>query len=94
MKKAEGKMTDPSEMETAAMGACLSPLGEYVGSIGMGRPLADYTRQEVLTLVEVVVTAYQQHMLIEHERLAARERAFFDYSPARLELAASAGGVL
>ena len=65
-------MTDPSEMETAAMGACLSPLGEYVGSIGMGRPLADYTRQEVLTLVEVVVTAYQQHMLIEHERLAAR----------------------
>jgi hypothetical protein len=94
MKKTEGKMTDPTEMETSAMGACLSPLGEYVGSIGMGRPLADYSRQEVLTLVEVVVTAYQQHMLIEHERQAARERAFFDDRLTRQQLATQAGGVL
>ena len=32
--------------------------------------------------------------LLERRAGAARERAFFDYSPARLELAASAGGVL
>jgi hypothetical protein len=78
MKKTEGKMTDPSEMETAAMGACLSPLGEYVGSIGMGRPLADYSRQEVLTLVEWWSQPTSSTCSFEHERLAARERAFFD----------------
>ena len=43
-------MVDPDEMEVAAMHACLAPLGEYVGSIGMQRPLADYSREEVLTL--------------------------------------------
>ena len=46
----------PRELEIAAMRACLSPLGDYVGDIGMERPLADYSREEVLTLVEVVVT--------------------------------------
>ena len=56
MTKTEARMIDPSDMELAAMRACLSPLGEYVGSIGMERPLADYTREEVLTLIDVVVT--------------------------------------
>ena len=51
MTKTEARMIDPSDMELAAMRACLSPLGEYVGSIGMERPLADYTREEVLTLI-------------------------------------------
>jgi hypothetical protein len=59
MNKTEGHMIDPSDMELAAMRACLSPLGEYVGSIGMQRPLADYSRDEVLMLIDVVVTAYQ-----------------------------------
>ena len=35
MNKTEGRMIDPSEMEIAAMQACLQPLGEYVGEIGM-----------------------------------------------------------
>lgn len=78
MTKTEARMIDPSDMELAAMRACLSPLGEYVGSIGMERPLADYTREEVLTLVEVVVTAYQDQMLEEHERMAAKDRAFLE----------------
>jgi Family of unknown function (DUF6511) len=30
-----------------------------------------------LRLVEVVVDAYQAHMLEEHERMAAKDRAFF-----------------
>jgi hypothetical protein len=30
-------MIDPTEMEIAAMRSCLSPLGEYVGEIGMTR---------------------------------------------------------
>jgi hypothetical protein len=55
-------MTDATDLEKAAMTAALSPMGEYVGSIGMQRPLADYQKEEVLTLIEVVITAYQNHM--------------------------------
>ena len=54
-------MTDATDLEQAAMAAALAPLGEYVGGIGMHRPMADYTKQEVLTLIEVVVTAYQHY---------------------------------
>ena len=78
MNKTEGQMIDPSDMEIAAMQSCLGPLGEYVGSIGMQRPLADYTRDEVLTLIDVVVTHYQDSMLEEHERMAAKDRAFLE----------------
>lgn len=78
MNKTEARMIDPSDMELAAMRACLSPLGEYVGSIGMERPLADYTREEVLTLIDVVVTAYQDQMIEEHERMAAKDRVFLE----------------
>ena len=91
MNKTEGRMIDPSEMETEAMRSCLAPLGEYVGSIGMERPLADYSRNEVLTLVEVVVTAYQAHMLVEHERMAAKDRAFLEERLARQGRSASVG---
>ncbi|MBF0311579.1 MAG: hypothetical protein HQL56_18870 [Magnetococcales bacterium] len=58
----EGKdMTDATDLEQAAMAAALIPLGEYVGSIGMHRPLADYNKAEVLTLIDVVVSAYQDY---------------------------------
>lgn len=83
MTKTEARMIDPSDMELAAMRACLPPLGEYVGSIGMERPLADYTREEVLTLIDVVVTAYQDQMIEEHERMAAKDRAFLEERLAR-----------
>jgi len=82
-------MIDPSEMELAAMRSALAPLGDYVASIGMTRPLADYGKAEVLRLVEVVVDAYQAHMLLEHERLAAKERAYFE---ARLSPRPSSSG--
>ena len=84
-------MIDPSDMELSAMRACLSPLGEYVGSIGMERPLADYTRDEVLTLIDVVVTAYQDQMIEEHERMAAKDRAFLEKRLARQGQAAPKG---
>jgi hypothetical protein len=83
MTKTEARMIDPSDMELAAMRACLPPLGEYVGSIGMERPLADYTREEVLILIDVVVTAYQDQMIEEHERMAAKDRAFLEERLAR-----------
>lgn len=76
--KTEGRMIDPTELERAAMQAALGPLGDYVASIGMDRPLADYSRVEVLTLIEVAVTAYQEHMVEAHERAAERDRAYFE----------------
>ena len=91
MNKTEGQMIDPSEMEIAAMRACLAPLGEYVGDIGMQRPLADYSRDEVLMLIDVVVTAYQDCMVAEHERMAAKDRAFFEERLSRQGLATGKG---
>ena len=83
MQKTGGHMIDPSEMELAAMASCLAPLGEYVGSIGMQRSLSDYSKNEVLQLIDVVVTAYQEQMRVEHERMAAKDRAFLEARLAR-----------
>lgn len=85
-------MTDPSEMEIAAMRSALVPLGEYVGAIGMERCLADYSMDQVLMVIEVAVTAYQNHMLIEHEREAAKDRAYFDAVFAAQDKAAAMKG--
>ena len=74
----ENAVIDPTDLELAAMRAALAPLGDYVSSIGMNRPLADYGKEEVIRLVEVVIDAYQAHLLDEHERMAERERAFFE----------------
>jgi hypothetical protein len=40
----------------------LKPLGEYAAEIGMDRPLSSYSREEVLCLIEVAVTAYFEFM--------------------------------
>jgi endogenous inhibitor of DNA gyrase (YacG/DUF329 family) len=58
LKAGGGVMIDPTRNEKAAMEAVLPRLGEYVASIGMDRPLSDYSREEVLQLVDVVLTAY------------------------------------
>ena len=84
-------MIDPSDMELAAMASCLAPLGEYVSSIGMQRPLADYSKDEVLTLIDVVVTADKEHMRVEHERRAEKERAFLEQRLVRQGKTASKG---
>ena len=63
-KKGEGfSMIDPTKDEKRAMESALQPLGEYVSEIGMHRPLQDYSREEVLTLIEVIVTAYQDDLI-------------------------------
>ena len=74
----EGAVIDPTDLELAAMRAALAPLGDYVSTLGMDRPLADYRKEDVLRLVEVVVDAYQAHMLDAHERMAAKDRAYFE----------------
>jgi hypothetical protein len=48
-------------------------LGDYVAQFGLQRPLADYTRDEILTLVEVVIDAYQDHLVEAAEREATRD---------------------
>ena len=88
----EGAVIDPSDLELAAMRAALAPLGDYVATLGMDRPLADYRKEEILRLVEVVVDAYQAHMLAEHERMATQERAFFEQRLAAQTQPHPAGG--
>ncbi len=85
----EDAVLDPTDLEIAAMHAALAPLGDYVASIGMDRPLGDYGKAEVLRLVEVVIDAYQAHMLLEHERLAEQERSFLEQRLAAPPLPAS-----
>jgi len=58
LKAGGGVVIDPTHNEKAAMEAVLPSLGEYVASIGMDRPLSAYSREEVLQLVDVVLTAY------------------------------------
>ena len=74
---AEDPVIDASETEKAAMAAALRPLGDYVVAVGVERPLAAYRRDEILTLIELVVDAYQAHLLEVAEREAAREDALF-----------------
>jgi hypothetical protein len=83
MDKTEGQMIDPSELEIASMQHCLGPLGDFVESLGMNRPLADYSKQEVLDLIDVIVTTYQERMVTEHERIAERDRSFLEARLAR-----------
>ena len=66
-------MIDATETERAAMVATLRPLGDYVAQLGLQRPLADYTRDDILTLVEVVVDAYHDHLVEAAEREATRD---------------------
>lgn len=86
-------MIDPTNMEMSAMRSCLSPLGQFVGEIGMDRTLADYSKDEILQLVDVVVTAYQSHMLAEHQRMAAMDRAFLEQRIAIQQGRAATGAV-
>ena len=66
-------MIDATVTERAAMAAALHPLGEFVAEVGLEKPLADYTRDQILTLVEVIVDAYHDHLVEAAEREATRE---------------------
>ena len=54
-------MIDKTHLEELALASALSPLGEIATEIGMEKPLAEYTREEALTMIEVVLSAYQQY---------------------------------
>lgn len=55
-------MIDPTHNEKAAMAAVLPSLGEYVAALGLDRPLAAYTRDEILGLVDVVLSTYFERL--------------------------------
>ena len=58
----KNNMIDLTKMEKDAIESALKPLGEYVTEIGAHRPLSAYSREEVLCLIEIAVTAYQEYM--------------------------------
>ena len=51
-------MVDPTAFEQDCMANVLRPLGEYVAELGIHKTFDALSREEVLTLIEVVVTAY------------------------------------
>ena len=76
-------MIDATVTERAAMAAALHPLGEFVAEVGLEKPLADYTRDQILTLVEVIVDAYHEHLVEAAEREATREAERLQWVEAR-----------
>jgi hypothetical protein len=70
-------MIDATDTEKAALAAALRPLGDYVVAVGVERPLAAYSRAEILTLIEIVVDAFQAHLLEVAEREAEQQAELF-----------------
>ena len=85
-------MIDATETEKAAMAAALRPLGDYVAELGLDRPLDQYSREEILTLIEIVVDAFQAHLLEVHERQAEMETEHFRRLDQRRTSPSSTGG--
>ena len=57
-------MIDPTGNEIAAMRAALKPLSEFIDAeMEFETPLSDYDRHEILTLIEVIVTAYHDKLV-------------------------------
>ncbi len=53
---------NPKQHDAMAKKATITPLGDYVVNVGMDKPLADYSREEIEGLVATVVEAYQQKL--------------------------------
>ena len=56
-----------TSMEIRARQSILEPLGDYVVAIGMDKPLANYSRDEINGLVAVVINSYQKFMQDQEE---------------------------
>ncbi len=64
-------MVDPTDMELAAMKACLRPFGEAAGEIGYALPLGEYTEAQALAVVNAIVTTYLEVMAKAQARVNA-----------------------
>jgi hypothetical protein len=58
-------MVDPTEAEQAAIRSAMKPVAEIMEEIGWQTRLADLSEQQVLTLIEVTATGFQD-ALREH----------------------------
>jgi hypothetical protein len=58
----KNNMIDLTVIEKEAIESALKPVGEYVTEIGINKPLAEYSREEVLCLIEVALSAYFDFM--------------------------------
>lgn len=52
-------MIDPTKAEQAAIRSAMKPLAEIMEEIGWQTRLVDLSEHQVLTLIEVTVTGYQ-----------------------------------
>ena len=55
-------MVDPTEAEQAAIRSAMKPVAEIMEEIGWQTRLADLSEQQVLTLIEVAVTGFQDSL--------------------------------
>lgn len=55
-------MVDPTDQERSALRSALKMVAEIMEDIGWATRLADLTETQVLTLIEVAVTAFQDAM--------------------------------
>ena len=60
-------MIDASEIERAAMRACLKSFGSAAGAIGFEKPLGAYSESEALQVIDAIVTGYTSAMAAHHE---------------------------
>lgn len=65
--KREVAMIDPSEVERAAMRACLKAFGAAAEAIGFDKPLGAYSEAEALQVIDAIVTGYTEAMVAHHE---------------------------
>ena len=56
-------MADQTSLEQQAYSAVLPVLAQFVAEIGQDKSLGQYTREEILRLVEISVHEYQKFML-------------------------------
>lgn len=59
LKQEGGYTVNQTQDETSARKAALMAMGQQVASIGMQKPLAEYTAEEAKSLVEAVLAGYQ-----------------------------------
>lgn len=59
-------MIDATEVERAALRACLKPFGEAAGVIGFDKPLGAYSEAEALAVIEAIVTGFTGAMVAHH----------------------------
>jgi len=55
-------MIDPTDFEKDCMEKSLRFFGEYAAELGLHRSFGSLTKEEAITMVEVIVTAYQDEM--------------------------------